>query len=176
MKTEIEEIKRSIREVHDFPIPGIVFKDLGSALKNPRIFNLIANHLTKLYQDKGITKVVGIESRGFIMGSVLAYRLQAGFVLARKPGKLPGEIISESYQKEYGTDTIEIQTGTITPDDVVLIHDDLLATGGTIIAVQRLVKRFQPRKIYTSFIVELEFLHGRELFPEGMETESLIKF
>ena len=176
MKTELEEIKRAIRDVPDFPIPGIVFKDLGTALKNPRIFNLIANHLADLYQDKGITKVIGIESRGFIMGSVLAYRLQAGLVMARTTGRLPGKIITEAYQKECGADTLERQTGTITHDDVVLIHDDLLATGGTIAAVQHLVKRFHPRKIYTNFIVELEFLHGREVFPEGMETESLIKF
>ena len=129
-----------------------------------------------MYKDKGVTKVVGIESRGFIMGSVVAVNVGAGLVLARKPGKLPAETWQESYQKEYGVDTIEIHKDAITEDDVVLLHDDLLATGGTMLAAYNLVKRFNPKKVYVNFIVELEALKGRKVFPDDVEVESLIKY
>lgn len=176
MNTEIEEIRQSIRDVYDFPQKGIVFKDLTTSFKDGRILSLLAKNLTDLYKDKGITKVVGIESRGFILGSILANNLNAGFVLIRKPGKLPADTIQESYTKEYGTDTVEIHADAIDENDVILIHDDLLATGGTLLAAQKLVERFHPKRIYINFIVELEFLKGREIFPEGTEIESLIKF
>ncbi len=176
MNTDIDEIKQSIRDIYDFPVKGIVFKDLTTAFKNAKILNLISTNLTNLYKDKGITKVVGIESRGFIMGSILANNLGAGFVLVRKPGKLPADTIKESYKKEYGIDTVEIHADALDETDIVLIHDDLLATGGTVAAVLNMVKRFHPKKIYINFIAELEFLKGRDVFPEGTEIESLIKF
>ena len=176
MNTDIDKIKQSIRDIYDFPVKGIVFKDLTTAFKNAKILNLISTNLTNLYKDKGITKVVGIESRGFIMGSILANNLGAGFVLVRKPGKLPADTINESYKKEYGIDTVEIHADALDETDIVLIHDDLLATGGTVAAVLNMVKRFHPKKIYINFIAELEFLKGRDIFPEGTEIESLIKF
>ena len=176
MNTDIDKIKQSIRDIYDFPVKGIVFKDLTTAFKNAKILNLISTNLTDLYKDKGITKVVGIESRGFIMGSILANNLGAGFVLVRKPGKLPADTIKESYKKEYGIDTVEIHADALDETDIVLIHDDLLATGGTVAAVLNMVKRFHPKKIYINFIAELEFLKGRDIFPEGTEIESLIKF
>jgi adenine phosphoribosyltransferase len=126
--------------------------------------------------DKGITKVVGIESRGFIMGPIMALELGAGFVPIRKPGKLPAEVYEEEYEKEYGTDKIQIHKDALHAEDVVLIHDDLLATGGTMHAAYKLVKKMGVRKIFVNFIIELEDLNGRELFPEDVEVESLIKF
>ncbi len=127
----MEYIKSKIRDVQDFPTKGILFKDLTTAFKDARALHVIGWDLSQLYRDKGVTKVVGIESRGFIGGSILAFELGAGFVPCRKPGKLPADTIREEYKKEYGTDTIEIHRDAITPDDIVVIHDDVLATGGT---------------------------------------------
>ena len=127
----MEYIKSKIRDVIDFPSKGVIFKDLTTVFKDPRALHIISWDLSQLYRDKGITKVVGIESRGFIGGSILAAELGAGFVPARKPGKLPADTISISYDKEYGKDVIEIHRDAITPDDIVVIHDDVLATGGT---------------------------------------------
>ena len=121
----MEYIKSKIRDVIDFPTKGIVFKDLTTAFKDPRALHIIGWDLSQLYRDKGITKVVGIESRGFIGGSILAFELGAGFVPCRKPGKLPADVIRMEYAKEYGTDTIEMHADAITPDDVVVIHDDV---------------------------------------------------
>lgn len=129
---------------------------------------------SQLYRDKGVTKVVGIESRGFIGGSILAFELGAGFVPARKPGKLPADTVCATYQKEYGTDTIEIHRDAIGPDDIVVIHDDVLATGGTMTAVYNLVKSMNPKKIYVNFIVELGALNGRKNLPAEAEVNSLI--
>ena len=131
----MEYIKSKVRDVMDFPKKGIVFKDLTTVFKDPRALHIIGWDLSQLYRDKGVTKVVGIESRGFIGGSILAFELGAGFVPARKPGKLPADTVSCSYDKEYGKDTIEIHRDAITPDDIVVIHDDVLATGGTMAAV-----------------------------------------
>lgn len=125
---------------------------------------------------RGLPKVVRIESRGFIAGSVLAYGLNAGFVLVRKPGKLPADTISMSYDKEYGKDTIEIHSDAITEDDIVVIHDDVLATGGTMAAAYNLVKSMNPKKIYVNFIVELEMLGGRAILPAEAEVTSLITY
>ncbi len=147
----MEYIKSKIRDVVDFPSKGVLFKDLTTAFKDPRALHIIGWDLSQMYRDKGVTKVVGIESRGFIGGSILAYEIGAGFVPARKPGKLPADTVKASYQKEYGTDTIEIHADAITPDDVVVIHDDVLATGGTMAAVYELVKSMNPaRSISTS--------------------------
>jgi adenine phosphoribosyltransferase len=131
--------------------------------------------LYETYKNKGITKVVGIESRGFIIGGALAARLGAGLVMARKPGKLPAEVVEETYQKEYGTDTIQIHKDAIEPGDVVLLHDDLLATGGTMAAAYRLVQKCGAPKTYINFLIELEDLNGRKAFPEGVEIETILK-
>lgn len=172
----MEYVKSKIRDVLDFPQKGIVFKDLTTALKDPQALGKIGDELRRLYQDKGITKVVGIESRGFIAGSILAYELGAGFVPVRKPGKLPADTISVSYDKEYGKDTIEIHSDAITEDDIVLIHDDVLATGGTVAAAYSLVKSMKPKKIYINFIVEIEMLRGRAILPEEVEVTSFITY
>lgn len=172
----MEYIKSKIRDVVDFPQKGIVFKDLTTVFKDPRAIHIIGWDLSQLYRDKGVTKVVGIESRGFICGSILAFELGAGFVPVRKPGKLPADTISASYQKEYGIDTIEIHRDAIGEDDVVVLHDDVLATGGTMLAAYNLVKSMNPKKIYINFIIELTALGGRALFPDDVEVTSLIKY
>lgn len=137
---------------------------------------IMIDELYELYKDKGITKVVGIESRGFILAPALAIRLGAGFVMCRKPGKLPAETVQESYQKEYGVDTIEIHKDAIDENDVVLLHDDLLATGGSMKATLNLVRKFNPKKVYINFIIELtrEGLHGRDVFDKDVEVQTLL--
>lgn len=172
----IEDLKLLVRDVPDFPKKGILFKDITTMLKDKEGLRLASQLLTERYIDKGITKVVGIESRGFIMGPIIAEKIGAGFVPMRKPGKLPADTVSESYSKEYGVDTIEVHVDALNENDVVLLHDDLLATGGTMYAAYLLAKRFNPKKIYVSFIAELEFLKGRELFPADVEIDALIKY
>ena len=172
----LEELKSLVRDVPDFPQKGILFKDITTMLKDKEGLRFAAKLLCERYADKGITKVVGIESRGFIMGPIVAEKIGAGFVPMRKPGKLPANTVSESYAKEYGVDTIEVHVDAIEENDVVLLHDDLLATGGTMYAAYLLAKRFNPKKIYVSFIAELEFLKGRELFPADVEIDALIKY
>ena len=171
-----EKLISNIRNVPDFPIPGIQFKDVTTLFKDSECLQILSDIMYEMYKDKGITKVVGIESRGFIMGPILATRIGAGFVPMRKPGKLPAETWQESYTKEYGVDVIEIHKDALCENDVVLLHDDLLATGGTMLAAYNLVKRFNPKKVYVNFLVELEFLKGRNLFPNDVEIESLIKY
>ena len=170
-----ELLLKNLRTVPDFPIPGILFFDVTTLFKSSECLKELENRLYELYKDKGITKVVGIESRGFVMGALLASRLGAGFVPARKPGKLPAETIQESFAKEYGTDTIEIHKDAITEDDVVLIHDDLLATGGTAKAAYNLVKKFSPKDVFVNFIIEITNLNGREIFDEGVDVSALIE-
>lgn len=172
----MEYVKSKVRDIVDFPQKGIVFKDLTTVFKDPRALHLIGWDLSKLYKEKGITKVVGIESRGFIAGSILAYKLDAGFVPVRKPGKLPADTISASYEKEYGVDTIEIHRDAITEDDIVVIHDDVLATGGTMKAAIDLIRSMNPKKIYVNFIVEISALNGRAVLPEDVEVTSLITY
>ena len=171
-----EYLKSKIRDVIDFPAPGIVFKDLTTAFKDPRALHIIGHELSELYRGKGVTKVVGIESRGFIGGSILAYELGAGFVPARKPGKLPADTVKCSYAKEYGTDTIEIHADALSEDDIVVIHDDVLATGGTMAAALELVRSMNPKKIYINFIIELSMLGGRANLPADVEVTSLITY
>ena len=172
-----ETLLKNLRNVPDFPIPGIQFKDVSTLFKNPKCLKIMVNELYDLYKDKGITKVVGIESRGFVVGAALAVKLGAGFVMCRKPGKLPAETRKESYMKEYGKDTIEIHTDAIDEKDVVLLHDDLLATGGSMKAAYNLVKQFNPKQIYINFIIELtiEGLNGRAVFDKDVEMTTLIK-
>ena len=170
----IDTLKASVRNVPDFPIPGIQFKDVTTLFKEPDNLRELAQLLKERYADKGITKVVGIESRGFIMGPILALELGAGFVPIRKPGKLPAETIEESYEKEYGRDTIQMHRDALSPDDVVLLHDDLLATGGTMAAACKLVKQMNPKKIYVNFIIELKDLHGKDVFDKDIDVESVL--
>ncbi len=173
---KLEEVKNTIRDIKDFPQEGIIFRDLTTAFKNPDALHTISEELKKRYEGLGVTKVVGIESRGFIGGAILANDLKAGFVPVRKPGKLPADTISKSYSKEYGVDTIEIHRDAIEPGDVVVLHDDLLATGGTMAAAYELVKSMNPKKIYISFIVELSALKGRDAFPDDVQVDSLIVY
>lgn len=172
----LEHLKDSIRDINDFPSKGIVFKDLTTLLKNGPELHEIGVALADLYRDLGVTKVVGIESRGFIGGSILAYELGCGFVPARKPGKLPSVTIKKTYAKEYGVDTIELHSDAINENDVVILHDDLLATGGTMRACYDLVKTMNPKKIYINFVVELTALNGRKNLPEDCEVTALLKF
>lgn len=158
----------NLRCIPDFPKKGINFRDVTTLYKNGECVQMMLDELESIYRDKGITKIVGIESRGFVMASALAARLGCGIVLARKPGKLPATVVKESFSKEYGVDTIEMHIDSITEDDVVLIHDDLLATGGTAMAAYKLVQHFNPKKVYVNFIIEIkdEGLHGRDLFKD----------
>jgi len=176
MNITIEDVKNSVRNIPDFPKEGIQFKDVSTAFKEKRILKFIVSEIKNHYVDLGITKVVGIESRGFILGSSLAGELHAGFIPVRKPGKLPAETFAQSYDLEYGSDSLEIHTDALDKDDIVLIHDDLLATGGTVNAAINLVKRFGVTRIYVNFFVELDFLNGRERISKDVPVWSLIHY
>ena len=171
MNTEL--LLSHLRNIPDFPKPGIQFKDVSTLFLEPACLNEILDELVHLYKDKGITKVVGIESRGFVMGAILAQRLGVGFVMCRKIGKLPGETRKQSYLKEY---VIEIHTDAISSEDVVLIHDDLLATGGSMKAAIDLVDSFGAQKIYVNFLIELrmEGLKGKEFLGNKAEITALL--
>ena len=171
-----EYLLKNLRSINDFPIEGINFRDVSTLFKDSKCLEIMEEEMYELYKDKGITKVVGIESRGFVMGAILARRLGAGLVMCRKPGKLPAETISQTFTKEYGEDTIEIHSDAIEENDVVLLHDDLLATGGTIKAAWDLVKKFNPKKCYMNFIIEIrdEGLQGREFIGNDIEVTTLI--
>lgn len=166
----------NLRCIPDFPQKGINFRDVTTLYKSAECMKIMVDELYDLYKDKGITKIVGIESRGFIMAAALAARLGCGMVMARKPGKLPSTVIKESFTKEYGVDTIEMHLDSITENETVLIHDDLLATGGTALAAYKLVKHFRPKKVYMNFIIEItdEGLHGRDLLND-IEVTTLLK-
>jgi adenine phosphoribosyltransferase len=165
----------NLRSIPDFPQKGINFRDVTTLYKSAECMKIMVDELYELYKDKGITKIVGIESRGFIMAAALAVKLGCGVVLARKPGKLPYTPIKEPFSKEYGVDTIEMHVDSINENDVVLIHDDLLATGGTAKAAYKLVQHFHPKKTYINFIIEItdEGLHGRDEF-DGIELTTLL--
>ncbi|MBQ6204401.1 MAG: adenine phosphoribosyltransferase [Prevotella sp.] len=167
----------NLRCIPDWPIKGVNFRDVTTMFKSAECVKEIEKELYDLYKDKGITKIVGIESRGFVMSSALAIELGAGIVLCRKPGKLPCETVQQSYAKEYGIDTIEIHKDAINENDIVLLHDDLLATGGTMKAACDLVKKFNPKKIYVNFLIELvnEGLNGRDAFDDDVEVTSLLQ-
>ena len=164
-----------IRDVPDFPKQGILFKDITPLLQSPEGLKHTVDQFVNLAAGKGITKVVGIESRGFIFGGAIARELNAGFVPVRKPGKLPSKIISETYELEYGNDTIEIHSDAIKQGDKVLMHDDLLATGGTMKAACKLVEQLGGEIVQVSFLIELSFLNGREKLSL-YNIESLIKY
>lgn len=156
-----EQVKAVIRNVPDFPVEGVQFKDITTALAKPDCLIWMRDEIVKRYKDKGITQVVGIESRGFILAPAIAMEIGAGFVPIRKPNKLPAETVSVTYAKEYGEDTIQMHKDALSPDDIVLIHDDILATGGSMEAAIALVKKLGVKKIYVNCIIELEGLNGR---------------
>lgn len=172
----IDNVKQAIRDVPDFPQKGILFKDITTVLKQPHLFHFIVNYFTNFYRNKGITKVVCIESRGFIIGGAIAYGLSAGFVPVRKPGKLPAEKFIVEYELEYGKDKLEIHTDALEASDIVLIHDDLLATGGTAKATFELISKFNVSKVYFSFLCELSFLQGREKLEPLGNVHSMFTF
>lgn len=156
------DLKKFIRDVPDFPEKGIIFKDITTLLKDKNAFKYAVDLMCEKYIDKKIDKVVGIESRGFIFGGIVAYKLGCGFVVARKPGKLPSEKIKQDYTLEYGVNSIEIHTDSIKQGENIIIVDDLLATGGTGVAVAKLVERLNGEIIGLEFLIELGFLNGRE--------------
>lgn len=152
------DLKKEIREIQDYPKAGISFKDITTLINNPTALNYVVDSVVDEFRNKGITKVIGLEARGFICGGAIAANLHAGFVPVRKPNKLPSEVISETYELEYGTDKIEMHVDGVDENDVVLIHDDLLATGGSALAALELIKQRGVKQIYFSFIIDLEFI------------------
>jgi adenine phosphoribosyltransferase len=171
----MEELKSIIRDIPDFPKKGIVFKDITTLLADAASYQRMVDLLSHRYIGKRIDKVVGVEARGFIIGAALAYKLGAGIVLVRKPGKLPSETFKKSYDLEYGTDTLEIHTDAIKKGERILIADDLLATGGTMAAVVDMVSSMGADLVECCFMAELEFLNGKSRLPAD-KVFSLLKF
>ena len=175
MEENIKRIKEAIRTIPDFPKKGILFRDITTALKDSEILKLTVDELYEQFKDDKIDYIAGIESRGFIYGMPLAYKMNCGFIPVRKPNKLPCETISQEYALEYGTDKIEIHKDALKPTDRVLIVDDLLATGGTAAAAVQLISRVaKPAGI--AFVIELSELEGRNKLPDNIKTVSLVKY
>jgi len=168
-------LEKSIRNIPDFPKPGILFRDVTTLIQNKVAFKKSVDLLAKKYKGKGIDKVVGVEARGFIFGAAVAHKIGAGFVPVRKKGKLPYKTISTTYELEYGTDTLEIHKDAINPNEKILIIDDLLATGGTVKAVTELVNQLGGKISAIAFVIELVDLRGRDKLKE-YPVYSLIKF
>ncbi|MCD6526395.1 MAG: adenine phosphoribosyltransferase [Desulfuromonas sp.] len=171
----MEELKNIIRDVHDFPKKGIVYKDITTLLSDGKSFHRMIDLIAHRYIGQKIDKIVGVEARGFILGSALAYKLGVGITLVRKPGKLPYKTIKKTYDLEYGTDTLEMHEDAFLPGEQVLIADDLLATGGTVSAVVELVEELGAEVVECAFLAELDFLNGRDRLPEG-KVFSLLNF
>jgi adenine phosphoribosyltransferase len=169
------DLKKYIRSIPDFPRKGVLFRDITPLLSDPKVFRSAIEIFCNKYKTTKIDKILSVESRGFIFGSVLAYRIGASFIPVRKPKKLPSKVIREEYQLEYGTDALEIHTDAITEGDNVLIVDDLLATGGTALATCRLAERLGGRIAGTAFLIELTFLNGREKLAR-YEVFSILKY
>ena len=176
MNAAVELVKKKIRTIKDFPIKGIMFKDITTAVKDKEALKAMIDFLTEKYRDKGIDYVAAVESRGFVFGSALAYNINAGCILIRKPGKLPAETIQEEYALEYGTDKLEIHKDAVEKGAKVLVIDDLLATGGTIGAACRLLKKAGANVVAAAFIVELTDLKGREKLPSEIEVVSMVQY
>ena len=171
------DLKSFVRTIENYPVDGISFKDITTLLKEPLAFRNVVDQISKYYKDKGITKIVSLESRGFIVGGAVAYCINAGFVPIRKKGKLPAKVLNESYELEYGVDSIEIHVDALNEDDIVLIHDDLLATGGTALAALNLVKQLNVKKIYFSFICDLTFIQTeKKMELANYDTHSVIQY
>jgi adenine phosphoribosyltransferase len=171
----MHDLKAYIREVPDFPKPGILFYDITTLLQNPLALRMTVDRFAWLFAEKKIDKVIGIESRGFMFGPTVAYDLNAGFVPVRKPGKLPYKSIRQSYDLEYGSDSLEMHEDAVKPGERVLIVDDLVATGGTALATARLAETQGATVAGFGFIIELTFLEPRERL-EGYDVESLIQY
>jgi adenine phosphoribosyltransferase len=173
----MDDLKQHIREVPDFPKPGILFYDITTLLQHPLALRQTVDRFVWLFADRRIDKVVGIESRGFMFGPSVAYDLNAGFVPVRKPGKLPSQTIRETYELEYGNDTLEMHSDAVKPGEQVLIVDDLVATGGTALATARMVEKLGGKVAGLGFIIELTFLDGRKkLEAAGHNVVSLIQY
>jgi adenine phosphoribosyltransferase len=175
MNSTIAQLRQSIRSIPDFPKKGIVFRDITTLLKDRDTYHKTVDLFFEKYKESKIDKVVGIESRGFIIGGALAYKLNVGFVPIRKPGKLPAKTLREDYKLEYGSDAIEIHKDAVNPGDRILLHDDLLATGGTMNAACKLVENLGGKIIAVTFLIELAFLNGRNLFS-NYNVDSLIRY
>lgn len=174
---ELDYVRSTVRQVPDFPKPGILFLDITTATKDAKSMNLMIDFLYEKFKDEKIDYVAGIESRGFIFGAPLACRLNAGFVPIRKPNKLPADTIKESYSLEYGTDTIEMHADAVKEGDRVLVIDDLLATGGTAVAACNLVKKVGAEVVAAAFIIELDPLKGREkIESKGVKVVSMLNY
>jgi adenine phosphoribosyltransferase len=169
------QLENYIRTINDFPKPGIVFKDITPLLNSPEATSACLEQLLKMLGDRKVDKVVGIESRGFFFATLLAYKLKAGFVPIRKPGKLPHKTISCSYALEYGDDHIEMHEDAIEKGDLVLLHDDVLATGGTAKAACELIEHLGGKIVQCNFLMEIEFLNGRQKIA-GYDVQSVLKF
>lgn len=168
-------VQSKVRDIVDFPKKGIVFRDITTAVKDPKALKFMIDFLTEQFEDKKIDYVAGVESRGFVFGSALAYNLGAGFIMVRKPGKLPADVISQEYSLEYGTDKIEIHADAVEPGKNVLVIDDLLATGGTVDAACKLLKKAGTNVVGAGFIIELSDLGGREKLKD-IEVTSMIQY
>ncbi len=173
--SQIDPLKAAIRDVPDFPKPGVVFKDITPLLQNADLFKKSIERLAGPYQRKGITHVASIESRGFIFGAPVAYLLGTGYIPVRKKGKLPYKTLSHTYELEYGTDTLEIHADALDASSRVLIIDDVLATGGTARATCQLIEKLNARVAGLAFAIELEYLHGREKL-RGYEVTALLHY
>ncbi|WP_432821379.1 adenine phosphoribosyltransferase [Trichloromonas sp.] len=171
----MDELKKIIRDIPDFPKKGIVFKDITTLLSDPKSFHRMIDLIAHRYVGEHIDQIVGVEARGFILGAALAYKLGTGITLVRKPGKLPYKTKKKTYQLEYGTDTLEIHLDAFKPGDRVIVADDLLATGGTVAAVVDLVEELGAEVVECAFMAELEFLEGRKRLPDH-KVFSLLKF
>ena len=175
MKSPVTDYKALIREVPNFPTPGILFYDITTLLKDAQALRSIVDELADRYRDKEISKIIGIESRGFIFGSALAYRLGVGFIPVRKPGKLPADIFEVKYNLEYGSNSLAIHRDAVGIEENVLIVDDLLATGGTAAATVSLVRQLGGKIVGLAFLIELTSLHGRERL-NGCDVHSMITY
>ncbi|MEI8128849.1 MAG: adenine phosphoribosyltransferase [bacterium] len=176
MPQTANEVKEKIRNIKDFPKQGIVFRDITTALKDAQTLVKMIDFLCEKFKDEKIDYVVGLESRGFIFGMPVAYKLNAGFIPVRKPNKLPAKTIKESYVLEYGTDTLEIHEDALNKGDKVLIIDDLLATGGTAVAACNLVAKTGADIIGCAFVIELNDLKGRDKLPKGIQIFSMLEY
>ena len=169
-------VKSQIRNIVDFPKKGIIFRDITTACKDSKALKYIIEYLTEQFKDKGIDYVAAVESRGFIFGAPLAVNIGAGLVLIRKPGKLPADVVSQEYELEYGSDKIEMHKDAIEKGKKVLVVDDLLATGGTIAAACKLIKKVGAKPVACAFVIELSDLNGREKIDSDIEVVSMLKY
>jgi len=173
---KVEQLRDAVRNVPNFPSPGIQFKDITPILSDRELLMQSVDALADPYLETGITKVLGIEARGFILGGMLARRLGAGFIPIRKKGKLPHDILKAEYELEYGTDCIEMHADALDASDIVLIHDDVIATGGTAAAAGRLARETGAQIAGFAFLIELEFLTGRKALEHGARVHSVLRY